>query len=582
MLGLFALAGLALHARDVEQDLSAKRNLHGVEHVTAQGCTRCHGDHARSFGRTFHRTMTQPASEQTVRGDFGGAELSYFGAHARMHRSPQGDFLVSYEGPGFGEQTFRVVKTVGSRRYQQYIGERGAELVRLPVAFHLEEGRWFHMNGAFLTPDPKADAPLTQADFERHVTRWNDNCIFCHNVAPNPGLTLDSKGAPSFATEVAEHGIACEACHGPGEEHTRLNTSPWRRYRLHASGAADPSIVNPARLTPARSADVCGRCHGQRITDEVDSFLAHGDPFVPGEDLSLYSAPLWRDTTLNDEPGVFAARFWTDGTPRLTAYEYQGMLLSPCSERGDMTCTSCHGMHSGDPKGQLRPEKLGDRMCTDCHRELATVDGKARHAKHDLRDGNPSCVSCHMPKIVYGVLDAHPSHRIAIPEPARADELGQPDACTLCHVERTRRWAAEARARLWRKPVPALPSETKWSEVELRLFAGDPIERVLAAHALTDHGAARGGHTALQRAMLLEVMQNDPYPAVRRFARDALADLAPTLRNRLRAFVPESSSSERSAWLAELTRGMEQAPLDPGFVAQLRAKAAAVAIEIGE
>ena len=56
---------------------------------------------------------------------------------------------------------------------------------------------------------------------------------------------------------------------------------------LRRSGDGDPTIVNPPRLSPSRAADVCGRCHGQRITDDVAPFLAHGDPFVPGDHLSL-------------------------------------------------------------------------------------------------------------------------------------------------------------------------------------------------------------------------------------------------------------------------------------------------------
>src|SRR4029079_17225105 len=109
--------------------------------------------------------------------------------------------------------------------------------------------RRIHMNGAFLTPDPERNgAAIDLADYQRHVTRWNDNCVFCHNVAPNPGFD----GA-RWNTEVAELGIACEACHGPAGEHARINRDPMRRYALHLSDAGDPTIVNPARLSPARS-----------------------------------------------------------------------------------------------------------------------------------------------------------------------------------------------------------------------------------------------------------------------------------------------------------------------------------------
>ena len=82
------------------------------------------------------------------------------------------------------------------------------------MAFNIEEKRWFPMTGAFLYSDdaPAPDDPARPVYgggvFDRHVTRWNDNCVFCHNVAPNPGRDPDS-GA--FQTTVAELGIACEA-----------------------------------------------------------------------------------------------------------------------------------------------------------------------------------------------------------------------------------------------------------------------------------------------------------------------------------------------------------------------------------
>ncbi|HEX6242441.1 MAG TPA: hypothetical protein VFZ61_16125, partial [Polyangiales bacterium] len=325
-LGFVLLAAVAVAS--VERDLCTPRALHEAQYVRAGQCQRCHPDHSASFGRTFHRTMTQLASERSVRGDFQQRELDYFGVRAQLTRGHDGGFRVAYQLPGSLPEQFEIVMTVGSRRYQQYIARRGAELVRLPVAYHLEEQRWFHMNGAFLTPDPAT--PLARADFERHVTRWNDNCVFCHNVAPNPGKRRGHDG-DHFDTQVAELGIACEACHGPGEEHARANANPLRRYALHLGGRADPSIVNPARLSAARALDVCGRCHGQRITDDVERFLRQGDPFVPGDDLALYSAPLWRDTTLQGET-AFTTRFWPDGTPRLTAYEYQGTLQSPCAQ----------------------------------------------------------------------------------------------------------------------------------------------------------------------------------------------------------------------------------------------------------
>jgi predicted CXXCH cytochrome family protein len=583
-IALLSLGVLAAWALSTRSDLERPRNLHQVEYATSQTCTRCHGDHAASFRRTFHRTMTQLAGPDSVLGDFSNARLSYFGAEARFSRGADGAYWVSYGAASFASRSYRVVKTVGSRRYQQYLAERDGVLVRLPVAWHIAEKRWFHMNGAFLTPDPALEsAGISGSDYERHVTRWNDNCVFCHNVRPDPGLKVTARG-PHFDTTVAEHGIACEACHGPGEEHQRVNEDPMRRYALHLSDRADPTIVNPSRLSPERSADACGRCHGQRMTDDVHKFLTQGDPFIPGEDLSLYSAPLWRDTALRGDATAFSARFWRDGTPRLTAYEYQAMLQSRCASEGELTCTTCHGMHEGDPRGQIRPSKQGDAMCIDCHEEFAEAQQKQAHSHHSRAGGSPQCVDCHMPKITYGVLDMHVTHRIERPDPARAQSFDRPDACTLCHVERTRAWAAQELARLWKPSASPLPEITTLPELEHMALAGDPVQRVTALHALGQAKRARGPRIEAQSALLLEVMQNDPYPAVRRFARDALAALQPEAARAIKGFVPEATPAERRVIVANLRAALSigRPAIEDETLRSLRARASEVAIEIGE
>jgi hypothetical protein len=567
--------GLGARLRAVTADLARERDHHLVAYAGSFSCTPCHAEHAASWHRTFHRTMTEDVGRDRpdpVAGDFSGVTYRYDGVTASMHRDAAGRYLMSFQGPSDRAPVDAVVvRTVGSRRYQQYLAEANGALWRLPMAYHVEERRWFHMNGAFLTPDPepvKSGLPGNNVGgsdgepeaagrrprfgggaFDRHVTRWNDNCVFCHNVAPNPGR---DPVTGALATRVAELGVACEACHGPGSEHVRANADPVRRYVLHASGAADPTIVNPARLSPARSADLCGRCHGQRIADDVAPFLSHGDPFVPGDDLGLYSSPLWRDTPSGDDRTAFATRFWDDGTPRLTAYEYQGLLESRCSQRGTLTCTSCHGMHEGHPRGQLRPSATGDRACTGCHVALGDAGARAAHTRHDPGGPGARCTACHMPRIVYGVLDVHVSHRIEIPDPARAVALGRPDACTLCHVDRDRAWASRERARLWPgresatppagPPAPPARVEPDHLAPAEALFAGDPVARAVAAVALGAGTVApasgtrapcRGGGAShpnetpvtARAALLLEAISGERYPAVRHLAARSLAHL---------------------------------------------------------
>jgi predicted CXXCH cytochrome family protein len=340
-------------------------------------------------------------------------------------------------------------------------------------------------------------------------------------------------------------------------------------------------------MSAARSADVCGRCHGQRITSDIDRFHREGDPFVPGDALSEYSRPLTRDTQQNGENGMFAARFWPDGSARLTAYEYQGYLQSPCRASNTFSCESCHAMHEGDPAGQMRPDRTGDAACTSCHTQLAAAQAAADHARHQPGSSGTACTSCHMPEIVYGLVSIHLSHRIESPSPQLQAASGRPDACTLCHVDRTRSWASAAQGGVALTSDPAAAHGL--SEVAYRLLAGDPIERAVAAHALGKPSAPAAASFKRERlGLLFESAENDAYPAVRNIARAALEQLLaanPRALTALSQFVPTARKHERQRVLQATRATLTAAELSdpaPELVASLRSQAQALAIEIGE
>jgi predicted CXXCH cytochrome family protein len=310
-----------------------------------------------------------------------------------------------------------------------------------------------------------------------------------------------------------------------------------------------------------------------------------GDTFVPGEDLAVHSEPLWRDSALNGERGVFEARFWPDGTARLTAYEYQGLLQSPCARRGGLTCSSCHGMHEGDPRGQLRLARTGDAMCTACHDDLASAEQQARHARHPAESEGARCVNCHMPQIVYGLVGAHRSHRIDSPRPGNDPARSHPDACTLCHTDRSRSWAEAA----WRNEPTGDPTSDVLAENTRLLFAGDPIERALAAAALGREQLGAGkGEPEARIGLLADVMRSDSYPAVRAIAWRSLRTLLdahhPSAAAPAHAFTPTDAPVARThsvgAVLSRLPPGAIRHP--DAETAALRARAPDVRIAIGE
>jgi hypothetical protein len=206
-----------------------------------------------------------------------------------------------------------------------------------------------------------------------------------------------------------------------------------------------------------------------------------------------------------------------------------------------------------------------------------------------------------MPRIVYGVLAVHPSHRIEIPEPARARAAGRPNACTLCPVDRDNAWAIRERARLWPGSVAPPPDPDGGTDLSPRsgAFGGDPIVRALSVDALGQAPwpaarLAREGALRARAAALVEVVAADRYPAVRHLAARALAavfagwpghDQAAATARTYDATAP---AEERAGVVAALRHRLAEAglngagPDERARMARLRAEARRVDIDIGE
>lgn len=553
--------------------------------VGSADCRRCHPEQHASWHASYHRTMTQSVdtAQANILAPFSGETLHVAGFLATFSEGESGQphVRVLRESDAAVVLDTDVELTVGTHRYQQYVAriDRGGgelERWRLPFAWHPQAQRWIHLGGAFLFPD------LAEGDTEaylRHLSRWNDNCVFCHNTEPVPGLRDDG----TFDTVLGEIGIGCEACHGPAGAHLERQSNPLRRVLAQSNGHGDPAITHPGRLAPDRHSEVCGRCHGQRIGKDLAQVLAHGDGFIPGTPLAAVSRPILADGRLASDPPdarPFASRFWPDGTPRLSAYEYQGLLLSPCYDQGQgMSCGSCHTMHGEQPSMQLRPGADTDAACLgSCHAPSALVG----HGGHET----VGCQDCHMPRTTYGLLRGMISHRITSPDPgALVGREDMPDACTQCHVDRTRTWAATAVSSLGlRGSTASEHGEPSYgSRVERDLVGGDPVQRALAAHALARPDAVGAGQRRMQA--LLDALEDD-YPAVRWFAYQGLLELArsPEMRALIERYDFMADAAERIQMVDALRQRLGRSVVSshPELWQRLLGQRDDVAISIGE
>jgi Flp pilus assembly protein TadD len=176
---------------------------------------------------------------------------------------------------------------------------------------------------------------------------------------------------------------------------------------------ADPTIVNPTRLTSQLSDDICMGCHQTGDARVLQPGKTYQD-FRPGQ-------------PLNNTVAIFQIPPTRDNPPDKDHVEhYYSMSLSKCflASRTQTTdkqlrCISCHDPHV-EPTAAEAPAYFNGK-CLTCHAAAScTAPQSARQAT--AHNGGPAdnCIGCHMPKRDIRVIShsTATNHRI----PARPDE----------------------------------------------------------------------------------------------------------------------------------------------------------------
>jgi len=93
------------------------------------------------------------SGSRSVLGDFDrNNTITYQGVRAEMVRQ-DGKYWMKVTGVDGHTQQLEIVRTVGSRRIQQYLTKTGDTWYRAPIAYDLVQKRWMHLNGSFFFPD---------------------------------------------------------------------------------------------------------------------------------------------------------------------------------------------------------------------------------------------------------------------------------------------------------------------------------------------------------------------------------------------------------------------------------------------
>ncbi len=503
-----ASLAVATTAKAPEGVATGASNVHARDYIGPAACGECHPDEYARWSGSLHRVMNQRADPQAIIGDFAHVTLAYAGGTATFDRASHrpsatasGTLLDDYTMTVAKDARtirYRVTRTIGVRGLQEYVGiaDGSATEVRLPFAWWPRRGGWF--------PQPYFDPWLgDEANFDAYAPisdPWAKRCPWCHSTYPfeqrvarssgpqhlGHGLEQFYRGEPGDDQLRVEQqvttGISCESCHLGG--------------RAHQGGA--PIHLVPIGVSPTRGAPVATRFADERRDAAIVNTVC----------AQCHSGPSPR---------------LADGTALRNSSEALDLAASPCT---GIKCTDCH-----DPHRAVSDEARAIAACTSCHPKLAEPAAARAHAGHD----GASCLDCHMPRVVQGLDHFVRTHRISSPtDPAML--ASAPNACNLCHLDRSLAWTAAELQRGWEIHLP--PYDDDRSAGETWLASPQPAIRLIASAAY-----GKLGRSSLPR--LLDGLA-DPLAYVRTWTMFAIEDA--------------------------LGRRLREDELDPRAPAQVRAK----------
>ena len=459
---LFCLLALAScgpeKATDTASDSTDYSPYHPNPEATFTGlesCKSCHDDQYKEWLLSDHHKAMNPATAEFVLGDFNNAEFEHFGQVFRFFRKGK-EYWVNAPDEN-GERTdMKIDYTFGHYPLQQYlIPFPDGRYQALQVCWDSrpkEKGgqRWYH-----LYPDEPVP-PDDILHWTRRYFNWNYMCADCHATNLDKGFDPETL---SYHTTWTEMNVSCEACHGPGSEHVKWADAIAKTEANPGDQAAaaelaalkdyvvskglivtmkepgekatefpwaiNPETKMPKRTVPLQSTvqlETCAPCHSHRTL--LDKKLEQGQPY--------------HDTHL---PSVISERLYHhDGQIKEEVYEYGSFVQSKMYHAG-VRCTDCHNPHS------MKLVAPGNALCVRCHQN-EPYNTPAHHF-HPVGSTGASCVDCHMPTRTYMGVDARRDHSIRTPRPDIAKSIGAPDACTQCHTDKTRDWAADFFKQWW-------------------------------------------------------------------------------------------------------------------------------------
>lgn len=372
-------------------------------------CIECHERFYELWAPSFHGKAMQPVNK-----DF----IKEYNLPSSEPMALEGKFYqVTYEDSAMVMLETENDKLINKYELSWSLGGRNVfcflvpldkgRLQTIPLAYDMNGKTWFNYPQSAVRHflEDQYDEPLPWKD---RMYTFNTGCYNCHVSQLSSNFDLATE---TYKTTWREAGINCETCHGPSAEHVRVC-----REAEEGEVPEDLKIIITSRFTPEQQNASCAPCHA-KVTPITASYIP-GDRFFDNFNI----------TTLEDPD------FYPDGRDLGENYTHTGWMMNPCLKSSDINCVTCH-----TSSGRNRFSDNPNQACTTCHTDKKEI--LEEHTMHEPGTPGSECVSCHAPTREFVGRFLRSDHSFRPPMPAATIKFGSPNACNICHDDKSPEWA---------------------------------------------------------------------------------------------------------------------------------------------
>jgi len=377
------------------------------EYTGSETCLQCHEKFYELWSTSHHGKAMQPMNAAFLR-TTGIKESAEFQLEGKTYSVSLADSAMNLVEKTDGKIIkYPVLWVLGGKNVYYFLTtlDRGI-LQTIPLAFDVHKKDWYNNPQSAMRhfPEGPSDQPLPWKD---RMYSFNTSCYSCHISQLETNFDLASD---SYKTTWREPGINCETCHGPSGNHVTIFKNAKEGEEIKELG-----LISTKTFTHEQHNWSCAPCHA-KMHSITPSYMP-GDRYFDNYDLVVLDN----------------ADFYPDGRDLGENYTYTGWMMNECAANSEMHCVTCH-----TSSGRDRFKNNPNDACMKCHKEQ--YNDVASHSGHKAGSTGAVCINCHMPKTEFGKM-VRSDHSFRPPMPEATIRFGSPNACNLCHTDKTPQWA---------------------------------------------------------------------------------------------------------------------------------------------